>query len=72
MPSSGKPLVIYNDASKVELGAILIKNMKLVAYASQQLKDHNKNYPTQDLDKATVIFALKIPLWYKMRDRYTL
>ena len=60
IPTSGEPLVIYSDASKVGLGAILMQNGKVVAYASRQLKDHEKNYPTHDLEMAAVVFALKI------------
>ncbi|KAA3466578.1 reverse transcriptase [Gossypium australe] len=33
---------------------------KVIAYASRQLKLHEKNYPTQDLELATIVFALKI------------
>ena len=60
IPTSGEPLVIYSDASKVGLGAVLMQNGKVVAYGSRQLKDHEKNYPTHDLEMAAVIFALKI------------
>ena len=60
IPTSGEPLVIYSDASKVGLGVVLMQNGKVVAYGSRQLKDHEKNYPTHDLEMAAVIFALKI------------
>jgi len=39
---------------------MLMQNMKVVAYASRQLKDNKKNYPTNDLELAAVVFALKI------------
>ena len=42
------------------LGAVLMQNEKVVAYASRQLKDHERNYPTHDLEMAAVVFALKI------------
>lgn len=51
---------IYSDASKLELGAVLMQNGKVVAYASRQLKVHEKNYPTHDLEFAAIVFALKI------------
>ncbi|KAH0723069.1 hypothetical protein KY289_006113 [Solanum tuberosum] len=35
-------------------------NGKVIAYASRQLKVHEKNYPTHDLELAAVVFALKI------------
>ncbi|KAL5541376.1 hypothetical protein UlMin_042467 [Ulmus minor] len=52
--------IIYSDASKMGLGAVLIQNRKVIAYASRQLKDYEKNYPTHDLELAAVVFALKI------------
>ena len=60
IPSSGEPLVLYSDASKIGLGVVLMQNGKVVAYDSRQLKDHEKNYRTHDLEMATVVFALKI------------
>ncbi|XP_069150838.1 uncharacterized protein [Solanum lycopersicum] len=52
--------VIYCDASRVGLGRVLIQRDKVIAYASRQLKMHEKNYPTHDLEHAAVVFALKI------------
>ena len=60
VPESGEPLSIYSDASKTGLGAVLMQNGKVVAYASRQLKNHERNYPTHDLELAAVVFALKI------------
>ena len=60
LPTEGEPLTIYSDASKVGLGAVLMQNRKVIAYGSRQLKEHEKNYPTHDLEMATVVFALKI------------
>jgi len=42
------------------LGGVLIQNRKVVAYASKQLKVHEKNYPTHDLELAVVVFVLEI------------
>jgi len=42
------------------LGGVLMKNHQVVAYASRQLKVHEKNYPTHDLELAAVVFVLKI------------
>ena len=52
--------MIYSDASKVGLGAILMHEGKVIAYASRQLKEHERNYPTHDLELVAVVFALKI------------
>ena len=58
--NSNEPYVVYTDASGSGLGCVLMQNGKVVAYASRQLKPHEKNYPTHDLELAAVIFALKI------------
>ncbi|EOY00314.1 CCHC-type integrase, putative [Theobroma cacao] len=52
--------VVYCDASKVGLGCVLMQNGKVIAYASRQLKRHEQNYLTHDLEMATIMFALKI------------
>ncbi|TYK07716.1 pol protein [Cucumis melo var. makuwa] len=52
--------VIYSDASKKGLGCVLMQQGKVVAYASRQLKSHEQNYPTHDLELAAVVFAFKI------------
>ncbi|KAG8482854.1 hypothetical protein CXB51_024015 [Gossypium anomalum] len=59
-PESGKEFVIYSDASSIGLGCVLMQEGKVVAYASRQLKPHEKNYPTHDLELAAIVFALKI------------
>ncbi|CAA0833174.1 Uncharacterized mitochondrial protein AtMg00860, partial [Striga hermonthica] len=51
---------IYSDASKMGLGCVLMQQGKVVAYASRQLKPHEVNYPTHDLELAAVVHALKI------------
>ena len=51
---------MYCDASIVRLGCVLIQNGKVIAYASRQLRRHELNYPTHDLEMAAVIFSLKI------------
>ncbi|KAL5540693.1 hypothetical protein UlMin_043345 [Ulmus minor] len=60
VPSEDEEFTIYCDASKMGLGAVLMQTDKVVAYASRQLKDHEKNYPTHDMELAAVVFALKI------------
>ena len=52
--------VIYSDASMKGLGFVLMQHGKVVAYASRQLKEYEKNYPTHDLELTTVVLALKI------------
>ncbi|TYJ98702.1 pol protein [Cucumis melo var. makuwa] len=60
VPDGLGSFVIYSDASKKGLGRVLMQQGKIVAYASRQLKSHEHNYPTHDLELAAVVFALKI------------
>ena len=60
VPESFMGYVIYSDASKKGLGCVLMQHGKVVVYASRQLKDYEKNYPTHDLELVAVVFALKI------------
>ncbi|KAJ9177049.1 hypothetical protein P3X46_012303, partial [Hevea brasiliensis] len=59
-PVSGKDFVVYSDASHNGLGCVLMQEGKVIAYASRQLRPHEQNYPTHDLELAAIIFALKI------------
>nr|GFC45571.1 reverse transcriptase domain-containing protein [Tanacetum cinerariifolium] len=52
--------VTYCDASNKGLGAVLMQMDKVISYASRQLKIHEKNYTTPDLELGAVVFALKI------------
>ena len=60
LPIGTDGFVVYCDASRVGLGCVLIQRGKVIAYAFRQLKPHEKNYPTHDLELAAVVFALKI------------
>jgi hypothetical protein len=59
-PDIQRDFVVYCDASRQGLGCVLMQNGKVVAYASRQLKPHEQNYPTHDLEFAAVVHALKI------------
>jgi hypothetical protein len=60
VPSGSGGYIVYCDASRVRLGYVLMQHGKVIAYASRQLKKHERNYPTHDLEMAAVIFSLKI------------
>ncbi|KAL0554584.1 hypothetical protein IC582_008508 [Cucumis melo] len=64
VPNGSGSFVICSDASKKGLGCVLMQQSKVVAYASCQLKSHEQNYPTHDLELAIVVFALKIWRYY--------
>ncbi|GJR17335.1 putative reverse transcriptase domain-containing protein [Tanacetum coccineum] len=58
--SGSEDFVVYCDASHEGLGVVLMQREKVIAYASRQLKIHEKNYMTHDLELGSVVFALKI------------
>nr|GEW43440.1 hypothetical protein [Tanacetum cinerariifolium] len=52
--------IVYYDASNKGLGAVLMQREKVISYASRQLKIHEKDYTTHDLELRAVVFTLKI------------
>nr|GEY81699.1 putative reverse transcriptase domain-containing protein [Tanacetum cinerariifolium] len=60
LPEGREDFIVYCDASNKGLGAMLMQKEKVILYASRQLKIHEKNYTTHDLELGVVVFALKI------------
>ncbi|GJU31424.1 putative reverse transcriptase domain-containing protein [Tanacetum coccineum] len=60
LPQGAEDFIVYCDALHKGLGAVLMQNEKVITYASRQLKIHEKNYTTHDLELGAVVFALKI------------
>ena len=60
LPLGQDGFAMYCDASRQGLGCVLMQNDKVIAYASWQLKKHEQNYPTHDLELAAIVFALRI------------
>ncbi|GJY31573.1 putative reverse transcriptase domain-containing protein, partial [Tanacetum coccineum] len=60
LPDGPNDYVVYCDASKQGFGCVLMQRGKVIAYASRQLKKHENNYTTHDLELGAVVFALKI------------
>ncbi|GJT96758.1 putative reverse transcriptase domain-containing protein [Tanacetum coccineum] len=54
LPEGSEDFVVYCDASHKGLGAVLMQREKVIAYASRQLKVHEKNYTTHDLELGTL------------------
>ena len=61
-------VIMVLDASLNGLGCVPMQHGRVIAYASRQLKPHEMNYPTQDLELVAIIFILKI--WRKVQDFY--
>ncbi|GJY51952.1 putative reverse transcriptase domain-containing protein [Tanacetum coccineum] len=60
LPEGIKDMVVYSYVSYSGLGCVLMQRGKVIVYASRQLKKHEEDYPTHDLEFAAVVFALKI------------
>ena len=59
MPDMSKPFSVYCDASKLGLRRVMMQEGKVISYISRQLRPHELNYPTHELELATVVHALK-------------
>ncbi|GJS22847.1 putative reverse transcriptase domain-containing protein [Tanacetum coccineum] len=60
LPEGTEDFVVYCDASLKGYGAVLMQREKVIAYASRQLKVHEENYTTHDLELGAVVFALRL------------
>jgi hypothetical protein len=69
LPDLTKKFDIYCDASRQGLGCVLMQEGQVVCYASRQLRKQEENYPTHDLELATVVHALKIWRHYLIGHR---
>ncbi|XP_028553052.1 uncharacterized protein LOC114580256 [Dendrobium catenatum] len=70
LPLCTEGFQVFSDASLKGLGCVMMQHGRVIAYASRQLKPHEKNYPTHDLELAAVVFALKIWRHYLYDVRY--
>ncbi|GJU74769.1 putative reverse transcriptase domain-containing protein [Tanacetum coccineum] len=70
LPKGTKDFVVYCDASLKGYGAVLMQRKKVIAYASRQLKVHEENYTTHDLELGAVVFALRLWRHYFSWDCY--
>ncbi|GJS78503.1 putative reverse transcriptase domain-containing protein [Tanacetum coccineum] len=71
LPEGSKDFVVYCGASHKGLGVVLMQREKVIAYASRQLKIHEKNYMTHDLELGSVVFALKFWRHYLYETKCT-
>lgn len=70
LPQTGGRFLVYTDASNKGLGCVLMQQGMVIAYASRQLKRHEVNYSTHDLELAAIIFALKIWRHYLFGEEF--
>ncbi|GJW70011.1 putative reverse transcriptase domain-containing protein [Tanacetum coccineum] len=69
LPEGSEDFIVYCDASKKGLGAVLMQREKVISYASRQLKIHEKNYTTHDLELGAVVLHLRFgenSVWYQV------
>ena len=70
LPAGSGGFVLYINASRRGLSAVLMQHGKVIAYASRQLKPAEENYPTHDFELAAVVFALKMWRHYLYGERF--
>ena len=70
VPERGQMYTLYCDASKDGLGCVLMSSRRVVAYGSWQLKNHERNYPTHDIELAAIVSALKIWRHYLYGEQF--
>ena len=61
---------MYCDALKDGLGCVLMHSGRVVAYGSRQLKNHERNYSTHDMELAAIVFTLKIWRHYLYGEQF--
>ena len=72
LPTRNGGFVVYTDASSQGLGYVLMQNGNVIAYASRQLRTHEANYPTHDLELAAIVHALKIWRHYLYGETFSI
>ena len=70
VPDMGQGYTVYCDASRDGLGCVLMQSGRIVAYGSRQLKNHEQNYPTHDMELEAIVFALKIWRYYLYGEHF--
>ncbi|GJY17619.1 putative reverse transcriptase domain-containing protein, partial [Tanacetum coccineum] len=70
LPDGSKDFIVYCDASINGLGVVLMQREKVIAYASRQLKIHEKNYTTHDLELGAVELNMRQRHWLELLSDY--
>ena len=61
---------MYYDVSNDGLGCVLMQSKRVMAYGSRQLKNYERNYPTHNMELATLAFSLKIWCHYLYGEQF--
>ena len=61
---------MYCDASKAELGCVLMQSMRVIAFGTRHLNNHEQNYPTHDMELVAIVFALNIWCHYLYSEQF--
>ena len=69
-PKQGKRCTVYYDAFRDGLGCVLMQSGRVVAHGSRQLKNHEQNYPTHDLELAAIVFTFNIWCHYLYGEKF--
>ena len=70
MPTESRKYVVYSNASRIGLECVLLQEMKVLAYGSRQLKMHEQNYPTHNLELTTIIYVFKLWRHYLYEEQF--
>ncbi|GJR83568.1 putative reverse transcriptase domain-containing protein [Tanacetum coccineum] len=70
IPEGSKDFVVDYDASHKGLGVVLMQREKVIAYASRQLKIHEKNYMTHDLELRSKELNMRQRCWLELLSDY--
>ena len=70
VPDRGQGYTVYCDASRAGLGCVLMQSGRVVAYGSRELKNHEQNYSTHNMELAAVVFALNIWCHYLYGEEF--
>jgi hypothetical protein len=63
-PDITKPFDVYCDASGTGLGYVLMQEGRVISYSLRQLRRHEENYSTHDVELAAVVMALRTWRYY--------
>nr|GEW54148.1 retrotransposon protein, putative, Ty3-gypsy subclass [Tanacetum cinerariifolium] len=72
LPKGSENFIVYCDALHKRLGTVLMQNETVIAYASRQLKMHEKNYTTHDLELGAIVFAINMWIHYLYGTKCTI